>query len=65
MNMTQPLKSAIILKNESFYNSIDWSGLYLQVCIPSLLGKIFRFTVLQFLVYWKNEFVKLSPLVMI
>ena len=40
----------INLKNNSFHNSVDWAELYLQVYIPSQLGKIFRYTVLN---YWE------------
>ena len=44
--MTQSLKPlnllTINLKDESFHNSIEWSGLYLQVNIPPWLGKLFR-----------------------
>ena len=51
--MTQPLKPlkllTINLKDESFHNSIEWSGLYLQVNIPPWLGKIFKFTVFRLL----------------
>ena len=47
--MTQPLKPfnllAYNLKDESFHNSLEWSGLNLQMNISPWLGKIFRFTV--------------------
>ena len=47
--MTQTLKPlkllTINLEDESFHNSIEWSGLYLQVNIPPWLEKNFRFSV--------------------
>ena len=46
--MTQPF-NYIKLKDESFRNSIEWSGLYLQVNIPPWLGKFFKFTVFRLL----------------
>ena len=52
-NMTQPLKplnlSAINLKDESFHNSIEWSGPYYQVNITPWLGIFFRFKVFRLL----------------
>ena len=36
--ISQPLN----LKDESFHNSIEWSGLYLQVNIPPWLGNFFQ-----------------------
>ena len=43
--MTQDLKPlnvlTINLKDESFHNSIEWSGFYLQVNIPLCLKKNF------------------------
>ena len=46
--MTQTLKPlnilTINLEDESFHNSIEWSGLYLQVNIPPWSEKIFRFS---------------------
>ena len=57
--MTQPLKSlnllTINLKDKSFHNSIEWSGLHLQVNIPPWLGNIFRLTVFRLL---ENRFCK-------
>ena len=51
--MTQPLKAlnllTINLKDESFRNSLEWSGLYLQVNIPPWLETAFRFTVFRLL----------------
>ena len=63
--MTQPLKPlnllTVNLKDESFHNSIEWSGLYLQVNIPPCLGKSFRITVFRLL---ENAFCETpSPLV--
>ena len=49
----------INLKNNSFHNSVDWAELYLQVYIPSQLGKIFRCTVFKLL---GNVFMKLRHL---
>ena len=46
----------INFKYKYFHNSVDWSGLYLQVSIPSWLTKILRFTVFTLL---ENAFVKL------
>ena len=44
--MTQPLKPLKLLtvnfKDESFHNSIEWSGIYLQVNILPWLRKIFK-----------------------
>ena len=55
--MIEPLKPlnflTINLKDESFHESIEWSGFCLQVNIPSWLGKIFKFTVFRLL---KNTF---------
>ena len=45
----------IKLKNKSFHNSIDLSGLYLKMYIPSWLEKIIRFTVFRLL---KSAFAK-------
>ena len=49
--MTQPLKPlnllTINLEDESFHNSVEWSGLYLKVKIPPWLEKFFRFSVIQ------------------
>ena len=36
-----------LLKNKSFHNSADWSGLYLQVYILLWLAKILRFVVFR------------------
>ena len=60
--LLKPLKLLTInLKDESFHNSIEWSGLYLQVNIAPWFGKIFTFTVLRLL---KNGFCETaSPLV--
>ena len=44
----------INLKIISFYNSLDWSGLYLQVHIPSWSRNIFRFTVSRKCIYKKS-----------
>ena len=46
------------LKDKSFLNSLDWSGLYLQVHIPTWLRKKIRFTVSRLL---ENTFVKPPP----
>ena len=46
----------INFKNKYFHNSVDWSGLRLQVYIPSWLPKILRFIVFRLL---ENVFVKL------
>ena len=46
----------INLKNKSFHNSIDSTGIYLQVYIPSRLAKFLWFTVSRFL---ESAFVKL------
>ena len=46
----------INFRNKYFRNSVDWSGHYLQVYIPSWLVKILRFTVFRLL---ENAFVKL------
>ena len=46
----------INFRNIYSHNSVDWSGLYLQVYIPSRLAKILRFTVFGLL---ENAFVKL------
>ena len=43
-------------KYKYFYHSADWSGLYLELCIPLWLTKIFRFTIFRVL---KNVFSKL------
>ena len=52
-NMTETLKllnlSTINLKDESFLNSLELSGVNLQVDIPPWSGKIFRFTVFTLL----------------
>ena len=45
----------INFKNKSLHNSIDWSGLYLQISIPPWLGKFSRFTVFRLL---ENAFAK-------
>ena len=63
--MTQALKALnlliINLKDESFRNSLEWSGLYLQLNIPPWLGTVFRFTVFRLL---ENAFCETpSPLV--
>ena len=56
--MTQSLKPLTIdLKYPYMIVSIDYSGYYLQVCIPPWLGKFFRFTVLRLL---NKSFLKLS-----
>ena len=51
--MTQTLRPlnllTVNLKDESFHNSMEWSGLYLQVNIPPWLRKIFRFTLFRLL----------------
>ena len=47
---------AINFRNIYFHNSVDWSGLYLQVYIPSWLAKILALTVFRLL---ENAFVKL------
>ena len=39
--------------NGSFHNSVDWSGLYLQIYIHSRFLKNLR---LKFLDYWKMHF---------
>ena len=48
-NVTQPLKPlnllTINLEDESFHNSIEWSGPYLQVNIPPWFETFFRFRV--------------------
>ena len=49
------------LNDKSFHDSIEWSGIYLQVNVPLRLGKTFRFSVFRLL---ENPFVKL-PLSMI
>ena len=46
----------INFRNKYFHNSVDWSGLCIQVYIPSWLANILRFTVFRLL---KNAFVKL------
>ena len=46
----------IIFKDKYFHNPIDWSGIFLQVHIPSWLAKIFRFTVFRLL---ENAFARL------
>ena len=57
--MTQPLKPlyplTINLEDESFHNSIEWSGFYLQVNIPPWLGKYLVFILPE------NAFVKPLP----
>ena len=53
----QPLRHSVqTVKDKSFHNSVDQSGLYLQVYIPSWSGKVFKFTVFRLL---ENGFVKL------
>ena len=53
----QPLRHSVQrVKDKSFHNSVDQSGLYLQVYIPSWSGKVFKFTVFRLL---ENGFVKL------
>ena len=51
--MTQTLRPlnllTVNLKDESFHNSMEWSGLYLQVNIPPWLRKIFRYTLFRLL----------------
>ena len=46
----------INFRNKYFYNSVDWSQLYLQVYIPSWLANVLRFTIFRLL---GNAFVKL------
>ena len=46
-------------KNKYFHNSVDWSGFYLQVYIPSWLAKILRFIVFRLL---ENAFARLPCL---
>ena len=53
----QPLRHSVQrVKDKSFHNSVDQSGLYLQVYIPSWSGKVFKFTVFRLL---ENGFAKL------
>ena len=53
----QPLRHSVqTVKDKSFHNSVDQSGLYLQVYIPSWSGKVFKFTVFRLL---ENGFAKL------
>ena len=40
---------AINFKYKYFHNSVGWSGLYLQVYIPSWLAKMLKFTVFRLL----------------
>ena len=48
--LTQPSTFLTInFKNKYFQNSVDWSGLYLQVYIPLRLANILRFTVFRLL----------------
>lgn len=44
------------LNDKSFHDSIEWSGIYLQVNIPLRLGKTFRFSLFRL---QENPFVKL------
>ena len=54
--MTQSLQLTINFRNKYFHNSVDWSGLYLQVYVHSWLAKVLRFTVFRLL---ENALVKL------
>ena len=49
----------INFRNIYFHNFVDWSGLYLQVYIPTWLAKTLTLTVFRLL---ENSFVKLSCL---
>ena len=48
----------INLKDQSFHNSVEWSGFYLQVKIPTWLGKFVLSALFKLL---KNVFLKLPP----
>ena len=59
MKSLKPLNILTInLKNESFHNPEEWSGVYLEANIQPWLGKIFRFIVFRLL---EIHFVKLLP----
>ena len=64
-NMTGPLKPFNLLtfnlKDDSFHNSLEWLGFYLQMNIQPCLGKFFRYAVFKLL---ENAFRETpSPLV--
>ena len=55
----------INFKYKYLHNTVNWSGLYLQVYIPSWLTNVSRFIWLPFLDYWKKHLWNPSTLGMI